>query len=85
MQVRVLSRVPNMITTDKEEYLKSLNVPRRSAVLDMSGKGDKRRPSTVSAEVERLRWELAFNTKDKPNYKKEVLRKLKELNWNKGV
>jgi len=42
-------------------------------------KGDKRRPSTVNAEVERLRWELAFNTKDNPELKKEVLRRLREL------
>jgi hypothetical protein len=43
------------------------------------GKGDKRRPRLISAEMEDLRWELAFKCKDNPERKKEILARLEQL------
>lgn len=43
------------------------------------GKGDTRRQRQISKEEEELRWELAFGTKNNPERKEDINKRLKEI------
>ena len=49
----------------------------------MSTKGSWQRPRTVTIEEKDLRWELAFKTSDRPERKKEILKRLTEIEEEK--
>jgi len=47
------------------------------------GKGDRRRQAQISKEEEVLRWELAFGTKNNPDRKEVINKRLKEIEEEK--
>lgn len=49
----------------------------------MSVKGSWKRPTQISKEEEDLRYELAFRTKDNPERKAEILKRLEEIQKEK--
>lgn len=49
----------------------------------MGVKGSWKRPTQISREEEDLRYELAFRTKDNPERKEEILKRLEEIQEEK--
>jgi len=43
------------------------------------GKGDRRRQAQITKEEVDLRWELAFETENKPSRQAEINKRLKEI------
>lgn len=51
----------------------------------MTYKGSWKRPTQISREEDDLRYELAFRCKDNPKRKEEILKRIKELEKERGV